>query len=438
MRRSAVLLGSAIDDAVGKALQCLRVNFRTPSAGEAGWYHYLDSEEPGVTASAVALYCFELAGMRFERTDDVVRYLIDQQVHAVDDQDGGWSIRTTHGFPIIESTAWAIRALSYTKAGLTYASDSTKDGVRYVERHQNTDFGWGSHRGQPSRIFHTALAMMALAETGGDQGVIDNGKKWMISAQSPSQPAWGSVPNSDPTVFHTSVALRTLLGMPAALPLSSVREVSNWLLEQLQPDVYTERTTAVEEFDVPYRRGTDWFTFQNSLPHFATPNALVAVLRAGVDPLQSKVLDTIESILDTQQASGAWELPRSPNRESIWAIWPFVAALVTAKEKLVPVPDSKLTLLFPGCAIVQTSTSASNMTSGRLIRSILFDWVRRRKIALTLWFLALLTVVGPLSLVILGKFSWADFLVSLVIPVLLLTFQIIWDKRKSTTGGAAP
>lgn len=85
LRSEATLSSDRVDAAVELSLACLRGNFRTkPETASqpraAGWYHYLDDPNPGVTASAVGLYCFSLAGTEFERTDQVVEYLISQQV----------------------------------------------------------------------------------------------------------------------------------------------------------------------------------------------------------------------------------------------------------------------------------------------------------------------------------------------------------------------
>src|SRR5690606_15006618 len=131
----------------------------------------------------------------FERADDVVSYLVSQQTSGPGRQfDGGWAVRTTNGVPIVEATAWVVRALSTPVAG---AGDAVRRGASFLERNQNTDFGWGSYAGQPSRVFHTALAMLALQECGGDPAIIDNGHKWLINAQSADQPAWGAVPGDE-------------------------------------------------------------------------------------------------------------------------------------------------------------------------------------------------------------------------------------------------
>jgi hypothetical protein len=69
-----------------------------------------------------------------------------------------------------------------------------------------------------------------------------------------------------------------------------------------------------------------------------------------------------------------------------------------------------------------------------LIRNALTDWLRLRKFAVALWAVAGLTVVIPLVLWRTGQFTLDVFLIALALPVLLLLFQILWDRRSSSGG----
>jgi Prenyltransferase and squalene oxidase repeat len=444
LRSEATLSRKSIDDAIARALACLRGHFRTPppqtgtvtgTAEPAGWYHYLDDPYPGVTASAVGLYCFSLAGAEFERTDQVLNYLMRKQVK--DANGSGWAVRTTNDFPIVEATAWVLRCFSLPQARTRATSAALDAGVEWLEANQNTDFGWGSYTGQPSRTFTTALSVLALRESGGSRTVISNAHKWLIETQCSPQPAWGPLPGSEPTMLHTSFALMALLSLTGAFPATAVHQTVEWLTERLKPGAHVEMETAVEEYDVPYVHNKADYTFQNSLPHFAGPVTLTALLCADADPLQKKVFDTITEIVKTQEAkdpnrSGSWELPRSPRRPSIWAVWPFVAALSNARVAIFPSTDSTATLLFPGCALIQSSPTTKHLTRRLLIKNAVLDWLRLRKVAVGLWSIAAITVIIPLILWRTGQFTLDNFLVALALPVLLLTFQILWDRRGSS------
>jgi hypothetical protein len=414
------------------ALSCLRTNFRTTSSGDAGWYHYLDDPSPGVTASAVGLFCFRMASVSFERTNDVLSYLISQQATGTGKTEGGWSVRTTHGFPIIEATAWVVRALSSPAAGPVNAGEALRRGARYLEVNQNTDFGWGSYSGQPSRVFHTALAMLALQECGGDTTVIENAHKWLVNAQAPDQPAWGELPGAEPTMLHTSFALLALLNVAGGLSANSIQAIVEWLLDRLEPGVHVERRTTVEEFDVPYPYGGTTTVFQNSLPHFAGPVSITAVLAAGADPLQPKIFSAIQELVDSQTrsgpGSGTWELPRSPTRPSVWAVWPFLSALQSARSSIFPSPGSQATLLFQGCAIIQPA-GEQKVTRGLLLRNAFVDWIKRHKRAVALAATAITAIAVSAGLLVAGELSQREFLTAVVLPALFLVFQLTWGIR---------
>jgi hypothetical protein len=417
-----------------KALACLRASFRTTPSGDAGWYHYLDDPSPGVTASAVGLYCFRMAGTSFERTNDVRQYLVRQQVSGSGSTDGGWSVRTTHGFPIVEATAWVVRALAIPAAGTAHASDALRRGTGYLEANQNTDFGWGSYSGQPSRVFHTALAMLALQESGGDATIIENAQKWLINAQAPDQPAWGEVPGAEPTMLHTSFALLALLDVAGSLSVDSLHRTVGWLLARLVPGVHVERRTTAEEFDVPYPYEGRTTVFQNTLPHFAGPVAVTALLAAGADPLQRKIFDAVHGILESQigsgSCSGAWELPRSPIRPSIWAIWPFLSALRGARSAIFPSAPSQATLLARGCAIIQPTGGRRRVTTGLLLRSALLSGIRRHRVAVALAAVAVAAIAVAVGLLVTGELDGWEFLTAVVLPALFLMFQVLWGLRR--------
>ena len=172
---------------------------------------------------------------------------------------------------------------------------------------------------------------------------------------------------------------------------------------------------------------------QNSLPHFAGPVALTALLVAGWDPLQPKIFRAVEGIVATQQANGLWELPKNPLRPSIWATWPFIAALSNFRDVVMPTQDSNVNLIFPGCAIVQTAESHRPLTRRILVRNSIFDWLGSHKFSVFLWLIAFASALIPAVLLKIGRLSTDNFVLSLVLPVLLLTFQLLWDLRRRSS-----
>jgi hypothetical protein len=428
-----------IDEAISRSLACLKNSFRTTEDGAAGWYHYLDDTHPGVTASAVGLYCFHLAGIPFERSDEVIKYLIAEQVRRPEGS-GGWSVRTTSGVPIVEATAWVVRALSTVGSGRGPCWQALEAGAQWLADNQNTDFGWGSYKGQPSRVFTTVLAMLALEECGGFADTLANAQKWLNDAQSPGRAAWGALPGGEPTMLHTSFCLMALRGLRGAMTPNSVKQTCDWLADKLEADQFTEKSTIVEEYDVPYMHGDVLDTFQNSLPHFAGPVTITALICAGADPFHPEIFSATESILQSQICEGSsrigtWELPRSPLRPSVWAIWPFLAALSSVRAAVFPPTDSRATLLFPGCAIIQTSGSTQRVTLRLLVRNAGIDWMRRHRLAMGLWSVALVMAGIAVFLWIATPYlTLATFLATLVVPILLLVFQILLERTRHKVG----
>src|SRR5262245_40164495 len=164
----ATLPSKEVSDAIALGLGCLRAHFRTQNTGEGGWYHYLDDPRPGVTASAVGIFSHRACGRPFEREAEVLNYLIGQQITEASDKNGGWPVRTTPGYPLVEATAWVLRAMSSGVSLITTGS-SLVAGAGWLQRQQNVDYGWGSFAGQPSRVFTTALALLALQECGASE-----------------------------------------------------------------------------------------------------------------------------------------------------------------------------------------------------------------------------------------------------------------------------
>jgi squalene cyclase len=56
-------------------------------------------------------------------------------------------------------------------------------GLRFLERSQNSDGGWGPYADSPSEPFDTALVLLALSERNDFRHLIAGGRKFLISQQ---------------------------------------------------------------------------------------------------------------------------------------------------------------------------------------------------------------------------------------------------------------
>ncbi|WP_433376146.1 prenyltransferase/squalene oxidase repeat-containing protein [Streptosporangium sp. CA-115845] len=428
MPESTDLSSVDISRSLNGALSCLSKTYRSNPDGSGGWYHYLDDLQPGVTASAVGLFTFDLVGSHFDCTAEVLRYLLSEQERTPEGELGGWSVRTTEGFAVLEATAWVVRALSRRGVADLKVVDALRGGVEWLKRNQNPDRGWGSHLNEPSRVFHTALATLAMQESGGDPEVIAGGVSWLIKAQNSQLSAWGPLPGKEPTLLHTSIALWALSQVPGGLEEEKRAKCMDWILQRLATFQHVERSTQVEEFNVPYIRDGANLVFQNSLPHFAGPVAVIALLSAGVDPLNPRIFQAAAVMMRDQQRDGHWELPRSPERQSVWAIWPYVAALSALRSALFVTDKGSVKLISPGCALVFSSEQGRKVGVRTLFRTRLHGWwLAMRQAKILLWAVSIVAVTIFALLLNMGTLTLNEFLLAMALPVLLMVFQISWD-----------
>lgn len=427
-RVRAVLVSSGIDDAVQKAMTCLERSCRDGNPGMAGWYHYLDDSRPGVTASAVGLLLHRMTGSRFDREPEVIAYLLSEQAQDPDGRPGGWPVRTTDGFPILEATAWVVRALSLTGTGRPDVAEALRNGARWLVDNQNPDGGWGSYKGQPSRTFHTALAVLALTESGiAAPATFPTAAEWLRKRAVAGHPAWGPQDGASPTILHTAIALLALGRIGGSTDAALRERAAAWLLERLEAGVYTEPDSEVEEFDLPYiPQSGPLRTFQNSLPHFAGPVAVSALLSSGIDALDPKLFQMTSRIIADQQDEGHWLLPRSRRRQSIWAVWPFVAALTAMRTELFGSRKGLVTLLSPGTAVFSADPLGPPSLPS-LLWQAMWRGIGFRPRSVLLASISAIVALTSTILIVLHLISWNEFLLAIIYPVLMTAFQIAWS-----------
>jgi hypothetical protein len=424
---------SAIINSIELALSLLRKTYRSnPYQNEFGWYHYLDDPSPGVTASAVSLFCFSIANQPFEHTEQVITYLKDRQIFSSDPRlNGGWSVRTTFDFPVVESTAWVLRSLYLNQISLNKNSPDIKAAYSFLVNNQNMDHGWGSCYGQPSRIFHTSLAIIALASFNRFSQEVSLGADWLIQSRQKDIPAWGALPDSSPSALHTSWALLALSELPYKIPNEIIEKSLIWLIDTLDPTKITELTSQAEDYDVPFMSGGKSFVYQFNLPHFCLPVAVYTLLKLSRNLDSTKMCKAINTIIESQTDTGFWPIPRSPSRPSIWGIWPFLAALIQASNLYHLARDeSEIFFISENVAIIQPEKPMAAVRE-TLINPYYFAIKRFINVYFGWLFLALFATGGFL-LAFLGLISWIEFSFSLLVPIILLVVQIIIEKTKRT------
>ncbi len=179
--------------------------------------------------------------------------------------DGGFGYKAGE-----ESYPWetALAAWALYEAGETTASQRA---IAWLERHQYSDGSWGY-------ISDTALAVVALSKAGGNQSVIEAGRKFLREAQ--LEDGSYSLGGSVSSVFQTALVL---LAMPEN---TGARE---WLIGHQNPD-------------------GGWSTKKKSLT-YETSQAIISLKTRGISSpdsvswLLSQELDTVSEVSNALLAS---------------------------------------------------------------------------------------------------------------------------------------
>jgi len=263
----------AVDALVERSLDLLRRTYRPGVGDDGGWYHRLDAPDPGPSATATGMSSFLVHDRPFDHEQECLRFLRKRQIRSDDPLlDGGWAINTSAGQPVTEATALVARLLVRTGTALMTAAPDVRRAKNWLANNQNVDGGWGSFRGQDSRVWLTAMAVRALVELAG-------GTRWLVAARDPASHGWGEQPRNPATVTHTSYVLTALVdsGLTATdhAVADALADGFAWLVRHLNPATvwpFLEALADVKTF-LPLRSG-----------QVLTPlSAQAAVVQGGAD-----------------------------------------------------------------------------------------------------------------------------------------------------------
>jgi len=263
-------------------------------------------------------------------------------------------------YPITEVTAWVIlallRSLRFLSPHLTRDEreriiEAIKQGILWLVSEQKDDGGWGYWRvdGGPSRVYPTAIALRALIrsyldlreELGEDPIVRQNvecstrdGVKWLLSARG-EDGCWGESGVAEmSTAPHTAHAFLTLLEA-SRLPMlrneltrETVNEIKECVIQCLRRNfdkeeggwaIYAETRRSL--FDSQRQPSiVSIVTY-----HASTPWCVLALLEAGIDPIQDEdMLLAVKYVLSLQNEHGAFCWGERPK---VWLTHDCVVAL---------------------------------------------------------------------------------------------------------------
>ncbi|MBO2452785.1 terpene cyclase/mutase family protein [Actinomadura barringtoniae] len=419
---------AVLGDRVNESLDVLRDSY-TPNAAPGmggGWYHELARPEPGTTATALGLLAFVEAGRSFEHFDECLAFLTSRQTTSADPlRDGGWATKTSLGMPVVEATAWIARLLARARCDLREDAPDVRRAFRWLIRNQNSDGGWGSLLGSPSRVWLTCLALRALVQLNPYHPSVERGVEWLTADRTGHRPAWGATPNAAPTVTHTAFALLTLAEVRPGDHDERLLAAYDWLLRTVDFD---DDHTWIETYNVSPNGSGSKPMWRLALWHYGLPIALAALLRdpRGVPGVTvSRAFRTL-----TRQEFTDPRVNGIPGggHSSLWTLWWRMEALTALSRQPLAHPEDVLHWL-PDATIVQRAHARSLPLQALLPRRPRVDvllLIRRFWTTLLLAGVALLSLVG----VAVGAWHWRDFWLSVSLPIVLTIVQEAARKRR--------
>ncbi|GAB3425471.1 prenyltransferase/squalene oxidase repeat-containing protein [Flindersiella endophytica] len=319
----AIRLGQTVQDAFGRSLDYLGRGMVSED-GIHGWNQYRDDDGLGVLSTAQGLLCYVYAHR------NGVSHLVAETLTRFQNEDGGWQVRRaleggSSQISVTESTCFCLRALH--EAGRSEADPAIAAGIDWLEASQDASGGWRSsaRSGEPC-VSATSAAVQVLVEYGGTRAVA-KAVAWLKRAQCDNG-GWAreTASSSDmATPAYTAHAIVALLAAGVPKDDGVIVRGCDYLIgafdrSRSEPWASTYYRSIVD----PSRSARMTFRL------FATPWVLAALILAGRDLDDPRILLGVERLLALQESNGAWRTDaQEPDRRSIWAVHDALFALRT-------------------------------------------------------------------------------------------------------------
>ncbi|MYW62565.1 hypothetical protein GTY65_00495 [Streptomyces sp. SID8379] len=420
---------SRTEQALENALSFMRNRFRPgQGTGAGGWYHQLDAAVPGPTATAVGVDMFQRVGAPFDHFAECLGFLRERQARSADTRvNGGWSTNTSLGHPVMEATGWVAYVIGTARTGLVGNGPDARAAYEWLVNNQNTDGGWGSLVGCPSRVWLTCLGLRALHQLNPYAEAITTGLEWLMAAR--GEPGgWGEIPGRPPTVTHTSFALVTILELRPQWNDTRTLPAFEWLTAHLDPTRLDDGDARVESYNTSFldSNGAS-VVWQTVMPHYGLAFAASALLRHPKGAPAELIADAFKTITSGQLPSGAWPNVHGGSGESIWSVAPFVNALADLR-RVSPAMASDHILWSPSLVVIQRADAGDQPLTAIIRAQRRARFVRAFGRHWSVGLLSLSALLGTLF-VGLGRFSWQDFTLGLILPLGLFATEQYRNRR---------
>ena len=252
-------------------------------------------------------------------------------------RDGGWSKPSLADYASLTLiTCLSLQALA--DVGITSGSASADEGLRWIQKAQNADRGWGNTaQDEQSDITATAYAIRALGTSDGAtdsfKETIDLGAEWIARQQNPDG-GWGIRHSEPSSLAHTAHAVEGLLA--AGYQGGLLDDARQWLMGKLLGDPLAPwdelyRLPAVLAAGLPpnlRRSGRLRWT------HLPTQRSLIALLKLGVDPSDTIIKTLVADLAKRHEGKKYWRVQTMPDVAASWAILESVNALSLYREAM--------------------------------------------------------------------------------------------------------
>lgn len=192
--------------------------------------------------------------------------------------------------------------------------------------------GWGFYATDTSKVLPTAYAVSAICAAAqpqprdiGIRDAIDRGVAWLLQQQNENG-SWAQTKGSEGSAVQTAVAIQAILRSELLRPHSTqIIRARHWLLDHLDSQIGIADLYRVPE------RGKDGKIAGpgRRINHITPPNPVIlqALLLAGTDVLDPRLLKLVDAVLKEQREDGSWPCPHVVNERPIFAIWEAAGAL---------------------------------------------------------------------------------------------------------------
>lgn len=312
MSKSVVSLENIISLSVSHLIEEYR-----DLSNESGWHQYLGNDKVGNVANSQALILLKKFNYNFDKKQKVIDTIMFNQFVSEFDStiDGGWSYRSNYNdAPTTECTAWVLLALNNE---IELTSSTILNGLKWLKTNHlnnNSDLGWGSIKGDVSRVYSTCLSLKVLSKYNEKESEeFKRGINWLKSAKN-FDGGWGETNGSSSKLTHTSHAIITLLECGISVDSIIIKNATKWILEQFKvSDNWSNQQ------NIGWREQIEFNGRRITFYHYSLAWILMALqLTRNTDSFQYKFLLN-ELLLEEQD--GNWTHPylKSETQKTIWS-----------------------------------------------------------------------------------------------------------------------